>query len=90
MVEHITSLQIQNLLAIWYDQHQPTIEVHLAAAINVPSADTLLRQNHESDVGIGADSYHIASDVLGFVEKTDDAVYVENGHFLQLMASNVV
>ncbi len=35
-------------------------------------------------VGIGADSYHIASDVLGFVEKTDEAVYVENGHFLTI------
>ncbi|MDI1496009.1 MAG: glutamine-fructose-6-phosphate transaminase [Cenarchaeum symbiont of Oopsacas minuta] len=35
-------------------------------------------------VGINADSYHIASDVLGFVDNTDDAVYVENGHFLTI------
>lgn len=33
-------------------------------------------------VGIGRDSYFLSSDVLGFIESTDDAVYIENGNFV--------
>lgn len=31
-------------------------------------------------VGLGKNSYFLASDVLGFIEQTDDAVYMDNGN----------
>ncbi len=33
-------------------------------------------------IGIGKDSYFLSSDVLGFIETTDYAVYIENGNFV--------
>ncbi|EGG41909.1 glucosamine--fructose-6-phosphate aminotransferase, isomerizing [Candidatus Nitrosarchaeum limnium SFB1] len=33
-------------------------------------------------VGIGKDSYFLSSDVLGFIEQTDNAIYIENGNFV--------
>ena len=33
-------------------------------------------------IGIGENSYYPSSDVLGFIEKTDDAVYIDNENFL--------
>ena len=33
-------------------------------------------------VGIGKNSYFITSDVLGFIEQTDNAIYIENGNFV--------
>jgi len=33
-------------------------------------------------VGIGKNSHYISSDVLGFIEKTDDAIYVDNEDFV--------
>jgi len=33
-------------------------------------------------VGVGKDSYYLSSDVLGFIEKTDDAIYVDNEDFV--------
>ena len=35
-------------------------------------------------VGIGKDSYYLSSDVLGFIEKTDDAIYLDNEDFVIL------
>ena len=35
-------------------------------------------------VGIGKNSYYLSSDVLGFIEKTDDAIYVENENFVMI------
>ncbi|HXV51163.1 MAG TPA: glutamine--fructose-6-phosphate transaminase (isomerizing) [Nitrosopumilaceae archaeon] len=32
-------------------------------------------------VGVGEDDYFLSSDVLGFIEKTDDAIYLDNGNF---------
>ena len=32
-------------------------------------------------IGIGKNSYYPSSDVLGFIEKTDDAIYIENENF---------
>ena len=32
-------------------------------------------------VGVGKDSYYLSSDVLGFIERTDDAIYVDNEDF---------
>ncbi|ABK78220.1 glucosamine 6-phosphate synthetase [Cenarchaeum symbiosum A] len=33
-------------------------------------------------VGVGEDSYFLSSDVLGFIERTDDAIYIDNGCFV--------
>ena len=35
-------------------------------------------------VGVGKNSYYLSSDVLGFIEKTDDAVYLDNEDFVIL------
>ena len=32
-------------------------------------------------VGVGEDDYFLSSDVLGFIERTDDAIYLDNGNF---------
>jgi len=32
-------------------------------------------------VGVGKDSYYLSSDVLGFIERTDDAIYIDNEDF---------
>ena len=33
-------------------------------------------------IGIEKDNYYISSDVLGFIEKTDDAIYIDNENFI--------
>ncbi|RDJ31652.1 MAG: glutamine--fructose-6-phosphate transaminase (isomerizing) [Crenarchaeota archaeon] len=33
-------------------------------------------------IGVGKESYFLSSDVLGFIEQTDDAIYVDNGDFV--------
>ena len=33
-------------------------------------------------VGIGKNSYFLSSDVLGFIEQTDNVIYIENGNFV--------
>jgi len=33
-------------------------------------------------VGVGKNSYFLSSDVLGFIEQTDNAIYIENGNFI--------
>jgi len=35
-------------------------------------------------IGIGQDGFFLSSDVLGFIEYTDDAIYMENGNFVIL------
>ena len=35
-------------------------------------------------VGVGKNSYYLSSDVLGFIEKTDDAIYIDNEDFVIL------
>ena len=35
-------------------------------------------------VGVGKNSYYLSSDVLGFIEKTDDAIYLDNEDFVIL------
>lgn len=35
-------------------------------------------------IGIGKHGYFLSSDVLGFIEKTDDAIYLDNGEFVIL------
>ncbi len=40
-------------------------------------------------IGIGKDDYFLSSDVLGFIEKTDDAIYIDNGNFVILDSSGI-
>ncbi|GBF23754.1 glutamine--fructose-6-phosphate aminotransferase [isomerizing] [archaeon MnTg01] len=40
-------------------------------------------------IGIGKDDYFLSSDVLGFIEKTDDAIYIDNGNFIILDSSGM-
>jgi len=40
-------------------------------------------------IGIGKDDYFLSSDVLGFIEKTDDAIYIDNGNFIILDSSGI-
>ena len=40
-------------------------------------------------VGIGKDDYFLSSDVLGFIEKTDDVIYIDNGDFVLLDKSGL-
>jgi len=35
-------------------------------------------------IGVGQDDFFLSSDVLGFIEYTDDAIYIENGNFVIL------
>ncbi|AJW71603.1 glutamine--fructose-6-phosphate transaminase (isomerizing) [Nitrosopumilus adriaticus] len=35
-------------------------------------------------IGVGKDDFFLSSDVLGFIEYTDDAIYLENGNFVIL------
>ena len=40
-------------------------------------------------VGVGKNSHYISSDVLGFIEKTDDAIYVDNEDFVIVDSSGI-
>ena len=40
-------------------------------------------------VGIGENSYFLSSDVLGFIEKTDNAIYIENENFVMINNSGL-
>lgn len=45
---------------------------------------TAARYHEPLIIGIGKHGYFLSSDVLGFIEKTDDAVYLDNGEFVIL------
>ncbi len=40
-------------------------------------------------IGIGKNSYFISSDVLGFIEYTDDAIYIDNGNLVFIDPSGI-
>ena len=40
-------------------------------------------------VGVGKNSHYLSSDVLGFIEKTDDAIYVDNEDFVLVNDSGI-
>ena len=40
-------------------------------------------------IGIGQNSYFVSSDVLGFIEKTDDAIYLDNGNIAIIASSKL-
>ncbi|KFM20596.1 Glutamine--fructose-6-phosphate aminotransferase isomerizing protein [Marine Group I thaumarchaeote SCGC AAA799-D07] len=40
-------------------------------------------------VGVGKNSHYLSSDVLGFIEKTDDAIYIDNEDFVIVNNSGI-
>ena len=40
-------------------------------------------------IGVGKNDYFLSSDVLGFIEQTDDAIYIDNGNFILLDSSGL-
>ena len=40
-------------------------------------------------VGVGINSYYLSSDVLGFIERTDDAIYIDNEDFVVINDSGL-
>ena len=40
-------------------------------------------------IGVGKDSYFMSSDVLGFIEQTDDAIYIDNEDFVLIDSSGL-
>ena len=40
-------------------------------------------------IGVGKDDYFLSSDVLGFIEQTDDAIYIDNGNFVIIDSSGI-
>ena len=40
-------------------------------------------------IGVGKDDYFLSSDVLGFIEQTDDAIYIDNGNFVIIESSGI-
>ncbi len=40
-------------------------------------------------IGVGKDSYFLSSDVLGFIEKTDDAIYLDNGNIVLVDSTGI-
>src|SRR3989337_2471475 len=40
-------------------------------------------------VGIGKNDYFLSSDVLGFIEYTDDAIYIDNGNLVFIDSSGI-
>ena len=40
-------------------------------------------------VGVGKKNYFLSSDVLGFIEQTDDAIYLDNGNFVLIYQNQI-
>ena len=40
-------------------------------------------------IGVGEKNYFLSSDVLGFIEQTDDAIYIDNGNFVLIDKSRM-
>ncbi len=40
-------------------------------------------------IGVGKNDYFLSSDVLGFIEQTDDAIYIDNGNFILMDSSGL-
>jgi len=40
-------------------------------------------------IGVGDKNYFLSSDVLGFIEQTDEAIYIDNGNFVLIDQSNM-
>ena len=40
-------------------------------------------------IGVGKECYFLSSDVLGFIEQTDDAIYIDNGNFVMIDSTGI-
>ncbi len=86
---------IANLLQFNYDQTQDIkksmiqtvsrLKGHYAFVAMFQDGTLSAARYHEPlIVGVGKRSYFLSSDVLGFIEKTDVAIYLDNGEFVML------
>jgi len=56
---------------------------HFAFVVMFDDGTLVAARFHEPlIIGIGKNSYFISSDVLGFIENTDDAIYLDNGNIM--------
>ena len=86
---------IANLLQYKFDQNHDikkammetisTLKGHYAFVAMFESGTLAAARYHEPlIIGIGKTGFFLSSDVLGFIEKTDDAIYLDNGEFVIL------
>ncbi len=86
---------IANLLQFNYDQTGDIkkamiktisgLKGHYAFVAMFQNGTLSAARHHEPlIIGIGKHGYFLSSDVLGFIEKTDDAIYLDNGEFVLL------
>ena len=84
---------IANLLQMHYDEKSDVKESlietlrdlkgHYAFVAMFEDGTLAAARFHEPlIIGVGKESYFLSSDVLGFIEQTDDAIYVDNGDFV--------
>jgi len=86
---------IANLLQKYYEQTSDVkksiintvskLKGHYAFVAMFENGTLAAARFHEPMIiGIGKDDYFLSSDVLGFIEKTDDVIYIDNGDFVLL------
>ena len=86
---------IANLLQFNYDQSGDikesmmktvsALKGHFAFVAMFQNGTLSAARNHEPLlIGIGKNGYFLSSDVLGFIEKTDDVIYLDNEEFVVL------
>ena len=63
---------------------------HYAFVVMFENGELVAARYHESlIIGVGKEGYFLSSDVLGFIEKTDDAIYIANGNFVRINSSGI-
>ena len=86
---------IANLLQKYYEETKDVKETilktvseikgHYAFVAMFENGQLAAAKFHEPlIIGVGQDDFFLSSDVLGFIEFTDDAIYLENGNFVIL------
>jgi glucosamine--fructose-6-phosphate aminotransferase (isomerizing) len=86
---------IANLLQKYYEETNDVKETvlktvseikgHYAFVAMFENSQLAAARFHEPlIIGVGHDDFFLSSDVLGFIEFTDDAIYLENGNFVIL------
>ena len=86
---------IANLLQKYYEETKDVKETilktvseikgHYAFVAMFENGQLAAARFHEPlIIGVGHDDFFLSSDVLGFIEFTDDAIYLENGNFVIL------
>lgn len=91
---------IANLLQKYYEQTSDVkktiintvskLKGHYAFVAMFENGTLAATRFHEPMIiGIGKDDYFLSSDVLGFIEKTDDVIYIDNGNFVLLDQSGL-